>query len=118
MWPWNRQKQREGFPPNFAVQKIGITPANAISHLPAPEIVAYFPGESISNAGRLLAESYDKRYSPSTFIAEEGDEYRVGWYSNGYQCEKRFTNLADAAADYLLFSLGRKRWSPPDDRSV
>lgn len=62
----------------------------------------------------LLAEAYDKRYSPSTFIAEEGDEYRVGWYSNGYQCEKRHTSLADAATDYLLFSLGRERWSPPE----
>jgi|SRR5580698_2705024 hypothetical protein len=113
MWLWNRQKRREDFPANFAVQKIGITPAIAISHFPAREIAAYFR-QNPSVADRLLAESYDKRYSPSTFITEEGDEYRVGWYSNGYECEKRFTNLADAATDYLLFSLGRERWSPPE----
>jgi hypothetical protein len=47
-------------------------------------------------------------------MAEEGDEFRVGWYSNGYECEKRFKKLADAATDYLLFSLGRERWSPPE----
>lgn len=114
MWLWNRQKSRDGFPQNFAVQKIGITAANAILHLPASEIAAYFR-HNPSVAGQLLTESYDKRYSPSTFIVEDGDEYRVGWYSNGYECEKRFANLADAATDYLLFSLGKDRWSPSED---
>jgi len=59
MWLWNRQKRREDFPANFAVQKIGITPAIAISHFPAREIAAYFR-QNPSVADRLLAESYDK----------------------------------------------------------
>jgi hypothetical protein len=114
MWFWNRKKYGEGFPQNFKVQKIKVAAANAIAHLPAAEIAAYFCKNKFV-ADQLLAESYDKRYSPSTFISEEGDEYRVGWYSHGYECEKRFANLADAATDYLLFSLGKERWSPPEE---
>lgn len=104
--------RKQDLPSDFKIQRIRTDAANAISHLPAHEIAAYFK-ENPSVANQLLTESYDKRYSPSTFIAEEGDGYRVGWYSNGYKCENRFTNLADAATDYLLFSLGRERWSPP-----
>lgn len=102
---------KEDFPPDFAVQKVKTGAATSISHLPPQEIVAYF-SHNPSVANQLLTESYDKRYSPSTYISEEGDEYRVGWYSHGYHCEKRFTDLADAATDYLLFSLGKQRWSP------
>lgn len=65
-------------------------------------------------ANQLLLESYDKRYNPSTFLSQEGAGYRVGWYSNGYECEQRFATLADAATDYLLFSLGKSRWSACD----
>lgn len=106
--------RKQNFPVDFTVQKIRNTSANSISQLRGHEIAAFFR-ENPSVANQLLTESYDKRYSPSTFIAEEGDGYRVGWYSNGYKCEKRFTNLADAATDYLLFSLGRERWSPTEE---
>lgn len=105
--------RKQNFPEDFAVQMIRNTSANSISHLRGPEIAAFFR-ENPSVANQLLTESYDKRYSPSTFIAEECDGYRVGWYSNGYKCENQFTNLADAATDYVLFSLGRERWSPPE----
>ena len=66
-------------------------------------------------ADRLLSESCDKRYSPSTFITEQGDGYLVGWVSSreGYLAQRRFSNLADAATDYLLFSLGKGRWTEP-----
>ena len=104
--------RRQDFPLDFTVQKIRNASANNISHLSAQEIATYFR-ENLSVAEQLLTESYDKRYSPSTFIAEEGEGYRVGWYSKGYKCERRFTNLADAATDYVLFSHGRERWSPP-----
>ena len=67
-------------------------------------------------AKELITESSDKRFSPSTFLTDEGDEYSVGWFSRdaGYQCERRFASLADAATDYVLFSLGKGRWTPPD----
>ena len=104
---------KQGFPANFTIQKIRNASANSIAHLSAQQIAAFFR-DNPSVANQLLTESCDKRYSPSTFIAGEGDEYSVGWYSNGYECEKRFPTLADAATDYLLFSLGRERWSPPE----
>jgi hypothetical protein len=104
--------RKEVLPVDFTSQKIRNASVNAISHLPGHEIAVYFR-QNPSVANQLLTESYDKRLSPATFIAEEGDGYLVGWYSNGYKCEKRFTNLADAATDYVLFSVGRGRWSPP-----
>jgi hypothetical protein len=114
MWPWKQKQVKEDFPSQFKVQRIGIDEAKAVAHLPPQEIAAYFRSDPLT-AKRLLAESNDKRYSPSSFIAEEGDEYRVGWWSKQrrYECVRNFSDLADAATDYLLLSLGRGRWKPP-----
>ena len=40
--------------------------------------------------------------------------YHVGWFTRDCQsqCGRRFAALADAATDYLLFSLGIGRWEP------
>lgn len=64
-------------------------------------------------AQRLLLDSYDKRSTPSTFIVEERSGFKVGWFSSNlrYECVRQFSNLADAATDYLLFSLGKGRWT-------
>jgi hypothetical protein len=61
----------------------------------------------------LLQESYDKRYSPSTFVAEHGAKFKVGWYSknHGYEAVREFSTLAEAVADYLLFCHGAERIS-------
>jgi hypothetical protein len=61
-------------------------------------------------------ESYDRRCSHSTFMSEEVGGYLVGWYSRhaGFLSQRRFSDLADAATDYLLFSLGKGRWIEPD----
>src|SRR6266849_3791947 len=42
--------------------------------------------------------------------------YQVGWFSKRaeYMCVRQFSNLADAATDYFLFSLGKVRWNPPE----
>jgi hypothetical protein len=115
MWSWRRRPVGEGFPQGFKVQRIGVPEARGIANLPAPEIVAHFR-KDLGLARQLLYESYDKRYSPSTFITERGSGFEVGWFSRQrrYQCVKRFSNLADAATDYLLFSLGNRRWTPPE----
>ncbi len=76
-----------------------------------PAVIAAYFREHPAVANDLLSESYDKRYVPSTFIAEEGNGFRVGWYSHGYSSVQHFSNLADAATDYLLFSLGKGRWT-------
>jgi hypothetical protein len=111
-----RKPSKDGFPPGFRVQRIGVEAAKAVCNLPPPEIATYLRVHpEVTKA--LLIESYDKRYSPSTFIMEEGDElFRVGWFSRkmGYECVREFSNLADAATDYLLFSLGKGRWIPPE----
>jgi hypothetical protein len=113
---WKREEPKEGFPADFTVQKIRNESATSISQLTGSEIAAYFR-QNPTVAKELLTESCDKRFSPSTFLSEQGHEYSVGWFSRtpGYQCEKRFTNLADAATDYVLFSLGKGRWTPPEE---
>jgi len=65
----------------------------------------------------LLYESYDKRFTPSTFIKEDGKGFSVGWYSRKleYECVREFSSLADAATDYLIFSRGKSRWTPEPD---
>lgn len=114
MWSWRRKKPiPEGFPEGFKLQHIGISAAIAVAELPAVDIANYFREHpDIPNA--LLGESYDKRYTPSTFIEEKGNRFRVGWFTRNatYQCVQEFSALADAATDYLLFSLGKGRWTP------
>ena len=109
MWIWKRKPRGDGFPEGFRVQRIGVTSAVALSDLPGTEIAKYFR-EHPGTAKALLGESYDKRCTPSTFISENGDgSFRVGRFTRDAQYEriKEFQNLADAATDYLLFSLGK-----------
>lgn len=112
MWT-RKRKHPEGFPKGFKRQRIRVKAALDISHLPAPEIADYFRRHP-EIAEALLGESYDKRFTPSTFIKKEGNAFRVGWFTRDakYQCVLEPPNLADAATDYLLFSLGKGRWMP------
>ena len=114
MWHWTRKKQiLEGFPKGFKVQRIGISAAIEVSQLPPSDIAKYFR-EHAEIAGALLGESYDKRFTPSSFIQERGNGFRVGWFTRNakYECVQEFSTFADAATDYLLFSLGKGRWTP------
>jgi hypothetical protein len=113
---WNRRTFGDDFPEGFRVQHIGVADAMEVSGLPPDQIAGHFR-KNPDTADRLLTESYDKRYSPSTFITEQGDGYLVGWFSSrfGDLCQRQFSNLADAATDYLLFSLGKGRWAEPPD---
>jgi hypothetical protein len=113
MWLWGRKPARDGFPEGFKVQRIGVSAAVSIARLPPVEIVAYF-GQHSETAEALLTESYDKRFTPSTFIMEKGEKFQVGWLPRHgkYQCVKEFSDLSEAATDYLLFSLGISRWNP------
>jgi len=104
---------KDEFPEEFTVQRIGVAEAKAIADLSPADIARYFR-EWPRVAQDLLIESSNKRSAPSSFILEESDGFRVGWFSSRfeYRCVKRFPNLADAATDYLLFSLGKGRWTP------
>jgi hypothetical protein len=116
MWFWKRKSFGDEFPEDFRIQRIGIADALALADLPPDRIATYLRRNPLT-ADRLLSESYDKRYSPSSFIAEQGDGYIVGWLSSHTEClcQRKFSNLADAATDYLLFSLGKGRWAEPTD---
>jgi hypothetical protein len=118
MWFWKRRLFGNDFPQGFRIQRIGIAEASYLIDLPHDQIAAYFR-RNLGTANKLLSESYDKRYSPATFITGQGDGYLVGWLSRreGYLAQRQFSNLADAATDYLLFSLGKGRWTePPNSR--
>ncbi len=108
----NRATQ-DDFPQGFRIQQIGVTAANGISDFPPAEIAAYFRKHP-ETAQALLDESYDKRFTPSSFMTEEGKGFSVGWFSGSAkrECVRQFSTLAEAATDYLLFSLGRGRWTP------
>jgi hypothetical protein len=58
---------------------------------------------------QLLKASYDKRCSPSTFIAETNQgKFQVGYVNIGpthwITQVREFSNFAEAMADYVLFS--------------
>ena len=99
-------------PKGFTVQRIGNTDAMAISHLPPSDIAEYFRKHP-EVAEALMSDSSDKRFTPSSFIEQKGDRFRVGWFTRDakYEFVQEFSNLADAAADYLLLSLGKGRWT-------
>jgi len=109
----------DDFPNGFRIQRVKLPAAPWLADLPAEDIAKYFHG-NLAAAKDLLQESYDKRYTPSSFISEENYGFSAGWLSrrSGYMSVRRFDTLADAATDYLLFSLGKGRWAPPaSDRS-
>jgi len=86
-WIGNRKRKpsADGFPPGFRVQRIGVSRAVAVSGLPGAEIAKYFRDHP-ETAKALLGESYDKRYTPSTFISENGNgSFRVGWFTRSAQ---------------------------------
>ena len=115
MWRWRRKPIPDGFPESFKVQRIRTEEAIGLAELPPADIVKQFRGRP-ELATTLLHESYDKRFTPSSFIEEQGAGFRVGWVTSDAreECVREFSELADAATDYLLFSLGKGRWSPPE----
>jgi len=104
------------FPREFRVQRIGLAAAKAVVDHPPADIATYFRDHP-EDARNLVIESGDKRFTAYSFIDEKDGRFRVGWFSSrcGYECVRQFSDLADAATDYLLFSLGKGRWSPPSN---
>jgi hypothetical protein len=100
------------FPEEFSVQTIRTSAVCYVTHLSPRELAVYFHDHP-DVAKDLLLESYDKRWTPASFIEEKDGRYRVGWFSSKfqYECIRWFSNLPDAATDYVIFSLGRGRWS-------
>jgi hypothetical protein len=87
---------------------IGLEEFQLQMTLSPADLVDYFRANPHS-ATRLLQQSYDQRYTPSTFIEETDSGYRVGWFDRERMHVRHFGDIAEAAADYLLFSFGRGR---------
>jgi hypothetical protein len=89
-------------------QTTGLREFQSVADLPPAEIVAFFRAQPEA-AQRVLGQSYDKRYSPSTFVEEADGGYRVGWYDSSRKHMQQFSDISEAVADYLLFSFGKGR---------
>jgi hypothetical protein len=113
MFGWG-QKRIDGFPDGFRRQSIGGFISEYVRDLPPIEVAEYLRTHP-DTIQALIQECADKRYTPSTFLRKDRDGFSVGWFSRQlkYECVRHYSDLSDAATDYLLFSLGRGRWSPP-----
>ena len=111
----NMAAANDEFPEEFTIQRVRLAAAKGLAGLQPAHIAAYFRDHP-EQAKDLLSESYDKRFTPSSFMTERSGSYQVGWFSKRaeYMCVRQFSNLADAATDYFLFSLGKGRWNPPE----
>jgi hypothetical protein len=89
-------------------QTMGLGEFQSVAELPPAEVVSYFRAHAEA-ANRVLGQSYDKRYSPSTFVEEADGGYRVGWFDRERQHVQRFADFSEAVADYILFSFGKGR---------
>ncbi|MDD2799653.1 MAG: hypothetical protein PHV20_13765 [Bacteroidales bacterium] len=65
---------------------------------------------------KILQFSYDKRCSPSTFIEEYENAYRVGWFDKDREQIKTFDKLYEAATDFVLFSWNLGRFEREEHR--
>jgi hypothetical protein len=109
---WYRRPAKD-FSTGFRRQHIGACIGEYVRDLSPVDVAKYFRTHH-QTALALLQESYDKRYTSSSFLSEDGDGFSVGWFSRQLKrdCVRHVSNLPDAATDYLLFSLGRGRWDP------
>ena len=95
-------------PQNFAIQTSGLEHYAGYVKKGADCLIEYFRNNP-DKARLVLIHSYDKRYTPSTFIEEHNRKYRVGWFASEREFMREFDSLEEAVADYLLFSFGKER---------
>ena len=100
--------QLEEAPSGCSRQIDGLRDFDALAKESVHQIVSHFRLD-IDSANDLLSQSCDKRFTPSTYLEEVSGRYKVGWYDESREHERSFSDLAEAAADYLLFSFGRGR---------
>jgi hypothetical protein len=62
----------------------------------------------------VLQQSYDKRYTPSTFIEETDSGYRVGWYDHGHKHLQHFTDFFEAARRLLAVFVRQREIAMPN----
>src|SRR5262245_22214408 len=74
------------------------------------DLLSYL-GRHSATCEKLLIHSYDQRGSPNTFMEEHRGKYRVGRCDRDgkFSDVEEFDELEEAAADYVLFTLGLRR---------
>jgi hypothetical protein len=87
---------------------LGLEHWAELVELPVAELISTLEREN-DICEQVIGQSYDKRYTPSTFIEEKGGAFRVGWYEHGYHAVRTYQRRELAVADYLLFSFGKGR---------
>src|SRR5215212_9976587 len=95
-------------PPGFSPQTSGLGRFEALMDRPVAQVISHFASHP-EEAGVVLGQSYEKRSSPSTFVAEVGAKFQVGWFDGERQAVQVFDSLAEAVTDYLLLSFGKGR---------
>jgi len=103
-------------PEGCSVQIDGLNTFQPIVVKSVNEIVSHFRRD-ITSAHNLVTHSCDKRFTPSTCLEEVSGSFEVGWYDKSRCHGRQFSDLAEAATDYLLFSFGRGRLGFTDSRS-
>ena len=98
----------DDIPAGCELATVGLEDLQPQLTLPPDQLVSYFRVND-QIATRLLQQSCDQRYTPSTFIEETDSGYQVGWFDRERKHLRHFANLSETAADDLLFSFGRGR---------
>jgi len=96
------------YPENFSIQSAGLE--HYAGHVKKGQdyLIQYFQ-DNPAKAKLVLGQSYDKRFSPSTFVEEHKQKFRVGWFDSDRGFMREFDTLEEAITDYLLFSFGKER---------
>ena len=95
-------------PKNYSLQTSGLE--HYAAHVGrGPQYLIECFRDNPDKANLILGQSCDKRYTPSTFIEKHKNGYRVGWYDSAREFTREHDSLAQAVADYLLFSFGEER---------
>lgn len=105
------------YPEDFTPQTLGLDRFASLVEKTPEEVVAFFRANP-KQCQLVIRMSYDKRYSPSTYVQEVGKRYHVGWYSGGDKAVRIHDEFAAAIADFVLFSFGKPRLTTGEDGEV
>jgi hypothetical protein len=109
MWPWTRRKTiPEGFPGGAPFSISASVQRLQFRSNPLPTSQNIFV-----NVPRLPVHCWLNRMTSDIHLRPSWrrKEMDSGWIAT-YHCVREFSTLADAATDYLPFSLGKGRWTP------
>ena len=105
------------YPEHFKPQTMGLERFAKLAETGQEEVLSYFQSNPLE-CELVIRMSYDKRYSPSTYVLEIEKKYHVGWFNGEYTEVKIHNELAAAITDFVLFSFGKPRLRNKKDNDV